>query len=440
MNHPTTLEAHRVLPESAHREDAAQFVRWLLGQLQLPVECDGADAVLVLPPQDRDEFAGQQRLRLPMRGAAAAGQESLAWDGRFGRWLLQRTQQAGSALHARPRVQPMAVSEIAARLFPAYQVDGGQMHLAGCQLTDHPFVRLSFAGDEPDGDIRHVYVAPDGSTVGDQLVPQLGLDDLTPLVKGAPRLDPTRQAALVAAGRRIAVKQSTSRHPDAVAVEPIAVAVIWVRHAEGRVQFAIGAAAAALAFSSWARLLEAPPFQARHSGAQTFHLAATDDGRIDAAEQIEACQQSGRRVLKGELVPCSVTGKRVLADFTAKCPVSGRPALRHEFATCMTCRQRVSKVVMVEGRCGACRTLTRVGKDEPRLAWILGEHAGLDAWNRWRLAETADVYIAEAAGMLKRLLLVVDKETLAVRRLATATRLNSDWAEAPEAERPNYLG
>ena len=38
------------------------------------------------------------------------------------------------------------MSEIAAMLFPAYRVDNGHMHLAGCQLTDHPFLRLSFAG------------------------------------------------------------------------------------------------------------------------------------------------------------------------------------------------------------------------------------------------------------------------------------------------------
>jgi hypothetical protein len=436
----TTLEARPIVPDSVHREDPAHFVRWALAGLQIPVVCGAQDAVIELPEADRGAFAGQQRLRLPLAGHAAAGQESLAWDGRFGRWLAERLQQSGPAVHARPRVQPMSVSEIAGTLFPAYQVDHGRMHLAGCQLTDHPFVRLSFVSDEGDDVVRHIFVAPDGSTVSEDLVSRLGLDDLTPIAKAPPRIDEQTLRSLVSAGRRIAVKQSTEREPDATTVEPIAVAVLWVRHAEGRMEFTVGAARASLAFSSWAKLLAPQPYAAKHSGASAFHLAATDDGRIDAAEQIGICQQSGRRVLRQELVECSVTGKRVLADFTEICSVSGRPALRHEFATCTQCRQRVSRAVMAEGLCAACRGLKKVSKDDPRIAWILGEHAGLDGWNRWQLAETASVYVAQASGVLKRLLLVVDKETLAVRRLATAGRMTGTWIDANDAEQAELLG
>lgn len=434
----STLEARSILPESVHREEPAHFVRWALAELQIPVECDEQDAVVVLPEADRAAFAGQQRLRLPVSGSAAAGQESLAWDSRFGRWLGERIHRAGAALHARPRMQPMAVSEIAATLFPAYKVDGGRMHLAGCQLTDHPFVRLSFAGDEDD-DIRHVFVAPDGSTVAPELVQRLGLDELTPIPKSPPRIDAERLRSLAAACRRIAVKQSTERDPLATTIEPIAVAVLWVRHAEGRMQFTIGAAAASLTFSSWARLLVPQPYVTRHTASKTFNLAVTDDGRIDATEQIAVCQQSGRRMLRQELVECSVTRKQVLADFTEKCPVSGRPALRQEFATCTTCRQRVSKAVMAEGLCEACRNLKKVSKDDPRVAWILGEHTGLDAWNSWQLAETSTVYIVQASGLLKRLLAVVDKETLNVYRLAQAPRFSSTWADVPDGERAELL-
>jgi hypothetical protein len=436
----STLEARSVLPESVHREDPAQFVRWALDALQIPVECDENDAVVVLPEGDRAAFGGQQRLRLPVVGSAAAGQESLAWDGRFGRWLRERLERGGLPLHARPRNQPMAVSEIVATLFPEYRVDGGRMHLAGCQLTDHPFLRLSFAGDDEGDAIRHVFVAPDGSSVADELVGRLGLDELTPIIKSPPRIDAERLRSLTSACRRIAVKQSTIRDPMATTIEPLAVAVLWVRHAEGRLQFTIGGAAASLGFSSWARLLSPQPFVGRHTATKTFHLAATDDGRIDAAEQVAVCQQSGRRVLRQELVECSVTGKQVLADFTEKCPVSGRPALRHEFATCTSCRQRVSKSVMAEGSCAACRGLAKVSKDDPRLAWILGEHAGLDAWSSWQLAETSSVYIVQASGLLKRLLAVVDKETLAVYRLAQAPRFVAAWADVPEAERAELLG
>lgn len=440
MTSSLALDARQIVPESVHREDAAQFAQWALGGLQIPVTVGDQDFVVELPEADRAAFAGQQRLRLPLAGAAQAGQESLAWDSRFGRWLAERLIASGPAMHARPRVQPMTVSEIAGTLFPAYAVDNGRMHLAGCQLTDHAFVRLSFVGEAPDDQVRHVFVAPDGSSVSAELVEQLGLNDLLAIAKGAPRLEASALQTLVSAGRRIAVKQSSERDPAATTVEPLAVAVLWVRHAEGRLQFTIGSATSSLAFSSWAKLLAPRPFVAKHSGAASFHLAATDDGRIDAAEQIATCQQSGRRVLRQELVVCSVTGKNVLPDFTEICPVSGGRALRHEFAGCTQCRQRVSRAVMNEGLCAACRGMKRVSKDDARIAWILGEHAGLDRWNRWQLAETANVYVAQATGLFKRLLLVVDKETLAVRRLATAGRMSSAWIDASEAEQAELLG
>jgi hypothetical protein len=430
---------HPVVPQSVHREDPAQFVRWALAHLGIAMEQGERDAVITLPEEDRPAFAGQQRLRLPLNGAAAAGQESLDWDGRFGRWLLERLHARGAALHARPRTQPMTVADVTASLFSAYQVDGGQLHLAGCQLTDHPFLRLSFAGEEPGDPICHIYVAPDGSSVGDELVPQLGLDELEPILRLPPRLDDNALRSLIAAGRRIATKQSTSRDPGAATVEPLAATIVWVRHAEGRLQFTIGKLTASLPFSSWARLLKPQPFVAKHSGASTFHLAATDDGRIDAAEQVAVCEESGRRVLRQELVECSVTGKHVLADFTEACPVSGRPALRHEFVSCTVCKQHVSKAVMNEGACEACRGLEKITKDDPRLVWIFAEHPGLDAWKHWQLAETQTVYIAEATSLMKRLLVVVDKETLIVRRLAVVSRLSTTWIDASEAERTDLL-
>jgi hypothetical protein len=434
-----TLETAPVVPESAHREDAAAFIRGALAHLQIPVELGDRDAVVQLPEADRAAFAGQQRLRLPLSGAAGAGQESLAWDGRFGRWLVDRLQKSGPALHARPRLQPMGVNDIARTLFSAYQVDNGQVHLSGCQLTDHSFLRLSFVGDDEHDAIRHVFTAPDGSTVSDELVRELGLDELEPIAKSPPRLGDSALRSLVAAGRRIAAKQSTTRDPAATTIEPLAVTVVWVRHAEGRLQFTIGSTSVVQTFSSWARLLKPQPFVARHSGTTTFHLAMMDDGRIDAAEAIAACQHSGRRVLRDELVECSVTGKRVLPDFTERCPVSGQPALRQEFVACTNCRQRVSKATLAEGVCAACRDMSKVTKDDPRLVWIFGEHPGLDRWSRWQLGETATVYIAQAAGFMKRLLVVVDKETLAVHRVATMPRLGSAWIDATGQSRDELL-
>jgi hypothetical protein len=129
----------------------------------------------------------------------------------------------------------------------------------------------------------------------------------------------------------------------------------------------------------------------------------------------------------------------VLPEFVERCPVSGKPALRDEFAQCTQCRQRVSKAVMQEGLCAACRGLASVNKDDPRLQWIFAEHPGLDRWTHWQFAETADVYIATAARLLKRLLIVVEKETLVPRRLATAGRCSSKWIDVMDTEQAEIL-
>ncbi len=88
---------------------------------------------------------------------------------------------------------------------------------------------------------------------------------------------------------------------------------------------------------------------------------------------------------------------------------------------------------MAGGACEACRGLAKVSKDDPRLVWIITEHPGLDRWNRWQLAETRASYIAQASGLWKRLLIVVDKETLAARRLATSDRMSKTWTDATGA-------
>lgn len=419
-----------------HREPAARFVEWALAELEIQFQADEGDLVVNLPAPDQAAFGGNPSIRLAIHNNGVGDREPLDWEGRFGQWLRQRLAQA-EALHARPLRQPMAVTDVTAKLFGAYTIEGGQIHLAGCQLTDHPFLRLSFASD--DGNVRHIFVAPDGSSVSDELVPRLGLDELQPILKHPPRLDNAALRSLVAAGRRIAAKQSTSRDPSAATVEPLAAAVLWVRHAEGRLQFTIGTATTDHPFSSWAALLQPEPFVGKESGVSSFKLAATDEGQVEPVEAIGVCQKSGRRVLRQELVECGVTGMRVLPEFTEACPVSGRPALRGEFAQCQRCRQRVSKGVLSEGVCSACRGLAKVSKDDPRLVWIFGEHAGLDRWKQWQLAETETVYIAQASSLLKQLLVVVEKESLAIRRLAVRNRLSKTWVDLDEASRSDLL-
>ncbi len=314
--------------------------------------------------------------------------------------------------------------------------------MGGCQLTDYPFLRLSFAAtDDGQPSVRHLFVAHDGSSVSQQQAMDLGLYDLEPCAntKAPPKIDDPTLRSLETAGRRIAAKGSTSRDPSAVVVEPLLLTVLWVKHASGQLQATIGDNTASLSFSGWAKSLQPQPFVAQYSGVKSFHLAATEDGRIDCKEQIAVCQRSGKRVLQAELVQCSVSEEHVLPEFTEICPVTGKPALRDRFATCSICQQRVSEAAVEASTCAACRHLSKIKKDDPRLVWITGEHQGLSRWNRWQLAETQSVYIAQAESLLKRLLVVVDKETLAVSHLATSGRMAPRWAAVEDSAQAELL-
>ena len=77
--------------------------------------------------------------------------------------------------------------------------------------------------------------------------------------------------------------------------------------------------------------------------------------------------------------------------------------------------------------------------DDPRVVWVVGEHPGLGKWKRWRLAETEDVYVIRLVGLLRKLLVVVDKETLAIRHMARSGPLQPKWSPVPEVEREQLL-
>jgi len=436
VNSTTSTQSEAIVPESNHREEIADFVRWALAQLELTWDETEGRGRLPLDEADRADFDGQSELRLAFDTLTSdSSAEPIDPNSRFGSWLFKRLRAAGPAVHVRPGEQPTAVNDVASRLFTAYRVEGGQVHLGGCQLADKAFLRMSYAADDGGRPcVRHIFVSHDGATVPDELANELGLLEVEPILKFPPRIETPALEALIAAGRRIAAKSSSSRDPSAITIEPLALAVVWVKHASGKLQFTVGETTVETPFSGWARTVEAPPYVAAYSGASSFHLAATDDGRIDAFDEIASCEHSGRRVIAAELVECSVTGKSVLEEFTDLCPVSGNYALIDQFGTCSLCRQRVSKGTLDEQICSACREMSKIKKDDPRLVWILGEHPGLDRWSRWRLAETADVYIAQGERLLKRLLVVIDKETLAVRQLATSGRFSANWVPLPSQQ------
>ena len=437
---PTAI-TDALVPISNHRDSLADFVRWGVAQLKLQWEESEGRASLALDEADRPAFEGRERIQLALEPTAeGSGTESIELNGRFCQWLLGRLQSE-SAVNVRPLGQPESVNGVVSRLFDSYRVDSGQVHLGGCRLEDFAFLRLSFPGLDDQGKscVSHIFVAHDGTSVSDDLAEKLGLLHVEPILDLPPRIDTASLDALVSAGRRCAAQSCSQRDPAPKIVEPIVTALVWVKHASGKLLFTVDENTVELPFSGWARLVEAPPYVSNVTGASGFHLAATDEGQIDLASEIATCDESGRRVLRQDLVTCSVTGKQVLAEFTTLCPVSGLPVLTDQFQTCRCCQQEVSLSTLEKGTCSGCRNLAKIRKDDSRLVWIVSEHKGLEAWSRWKMTETVEVYIAQADSLLKRLLVVVDKESLEVRHLATASRLSSSWQSISREEWSEFL-
>jgi hypothetical protein len=326
--------------------------------------------------------------------------------------------------------QPHSVTEIADLLFPAYRVDGGRVSLAGCAIEDRPQAQLQFFHE---GQLIEVYTNLEGKEVdGSPLVgekpPELACLDEAPVPFKAD-LD-----RLLVCGKRLIAERLPAQADAESSIEVVKLVIVWCKHVDGKLRFTIGDTSLDVPFAGWTCQLRSPHVVCPYTGAITYHLAATEDGRIAAAERIECCHESGRRLLATELVTCSVTGYRVAPDLVDVCPISGRRLLRKAMVACSMCRQRVSPSVLERGQCLACRRLRAVRKADPRMARILHEHPALDRWRSWRIGETSRVYVLATSGWLKHLLVVVDKDSLELRHLATGGRFSSRWIPAAPAQ------
>jgi hypothetical protein len=323
--------------------------------------------------------------------------------------------------HRAPADQPTQVREVAGRLLSAYTVEGGTVHLAGCMLDDRLFLRFDFAAGERT---LRLFLSRDGKLVEQSMVEALGMDDTLPLEK-----PPEDVKDLMKRFQRQAAAFAQERLGDEPPPELQDQVAIWCKYATGKLRFTVGDDWADLSFSDWARTLQPPPYVCPFTGEKTYHVGATTDGRIAAAASIERCSETGQSLLKDDLVTCSITGRAVAPELVATCPVTGQQVLQSEMVTCRQCRQEVSPATIQRGLCAACRTLRTVSKADPRMARLLDEHPVLDQWGGWKLSETATVYVLTAGGWLKRLLLVVDKESLDLLLVATGNRLLAGWSE-----------
>ena len=250
--------------------------------------------------------------------------------------------------HVVPAQQPDSVYQIAQRLFPAYTVEAGKVHLAGCHLED----RLVCLGYRYGAETLDRYADVDGRDVPAELITALGLSDTV-------RLEHPPGQAEARIGRFLAVGLPAveRRLPLDPPHELVTVTAIWCKFVEGKLRFTLDAASADLPFSGWTRMLEPPPYVCPRTGALAFSLALTDDGQIVAADRLTRCDVTGRRAVDDEMVTCSVTGERVLADLTVVCPITQARVLKSRLVACEMCGQMVSPQAVKKNRCAACRDL-----------------------------------------------------------------------------------
>jgi hypothetical protein len=343
-----------------------------------------------------------------------------------------------------PRKPAPNVAELSARLFGAYTIDGGSIRLAGCTLEPVPIVHVKSKsrGGAAVAEVRigpsktsiaeteeaiDLYLDTSGDMLDAKTIRELELDDVIKVDK-PPRLKKAEHEHFV---------QLARQHIADAADEQIE--IIWCRYAAGKLRFTIGQEFVELPFADWAVRLTPPSYVCQHSGLVTFHLAAVDDGRIVAVEEIAVCEQTGRRALRSEWVTCSVTGKQVWGDATATCPATRFHVLRDAMISCPICSTRVSPQALIKNRCQLCADLEPIGKDDPRLAQVFSDHPRLAGWQRWKIATTPERLVLEAIGAWRRLLIVLDSQSLQTQRLFQRNRVRSSWRELPRERWPDEM-
>ncbi len=343
-----------------------------------------------------------------------------------------------------PRLPAPTVAEISSQLYAAYTVEGGMMRLAGCTLEPQPIVHAkgrclkSADGRGAVGEESiELFLMASGDELDAAMISDLGLGDLIAAEK-PPRLSDAETERLVEVGRQAIESRcrqlggaivSTNELPDGVEIE-----IVWCRYAAGKLRFAIGEQFVELPFAEWAMRLTPPTFVCSYSRRSTFNLAATDDGRIVAAEEIANCEETGRRMLRGELVTCSATGKHVAPELVETCPVTQQPVLRTAMIACPTCMCRVSPKAVTNDRCQACQEPPAMIKTDSRFAPLLAAYPGLKRWHHWKVANTPQTYLLEAFSVWSRLRVVLEKESLNPLRIARRTRVQRTWTDVPQSK------
>lgn len=444
---PQTVESGLAIGDD---EVTREFTLWALTSLNFRVETEDDRIYKLFAPEDHAELLnGAQWVRFSFRSSAGRSPpgngfvEDVTPASRLFHYVVSRLNSLGKATHSAPAHQPVSVHEISSQLFSVYTVDGGNVHLAGCTLDDRPMLRLTYrtatSGEGKLARLQHVLFYEDGNAVDGETLHALDISELVPCIRRSRDLNESEIDHWLETCQRQAVEMFRD-----VSSEFIAATVVWCKYAEGKLSFVIGEQTVEIPFAGWAHLLmdqrvKPPPYTCPWTGRQSYHLAATGDGRISVAEAIEACAVSGVRVLENELETCQATGKRALPEHLMDCPVSGQRVIRSSLVVCSMCGQGVSSSSLRMGCCSACQSLKSVPQSEPPVFSLLNRYPKLKRWGHWKASETSTVCILTASRILRQLVMVVDKKSLETRYLAVKNRFSTAWNAVPKSERGQYL-
>lgn len=336
--------------------------------------------------------------------------------------LVQLTQQPITPV-ARPLGQPEAVHEIATRLFGAYTIDGGKVHLSGCHLEDIPFYRYTRLTETG---VQHCFGQQNGEIASPELVQQLGLDRVTTPADVHEKSPEQRW--------------QEEAHQSPCPEKSRLTAIVLAKHITGRLQFTLGEATAAVNFSDWARTVAAPAFVCPLTETETFHLSTLDDGSIAAAEAIGVCQVTGVKLLQRDMATCSATGKLVAKTCCKECPITGEPTLEEGMVICRCCGQKISKPAFRGDVCQVCDSPERAARDHETLSKILERYPRLQRLRRYCVGETRDVVIFQASRLLHRWSVTLDRQTFEPLQVSVCGRIGAKWRKVPTTEWPAILG
>ena len=422
---PTTIDK----PQAS--EAWTSFAAWAADELQLRLECDGTTFRAVAnefepAPESGTKAARKSWLLRRVKTEEVVAEPPIEEDSEAGLLaaLIDRLRNRDKIAHLKPIEQPTAVHEITQKLFDAYQLDGGQVHIAGCHLEDVPFVRftaIDSAGDEKAG-VVHALFDEQGQRVDQQLVAALGLDQVEPYGQHAPRLAEDLLAELVDCSKRALGTYDEKLFANEKSVATL----VWAKRVTGSLSFDFGEASVTAPFEGWARTLEPPAVVCPQTGNETFHLATIEGGEIAATHEIAVSAVTGLKRLRRDLLRCSASQKLGEEEWFVKSDVSDQHVLNDRVKTCDCCGMQAGIHEISKQGCQGCDQLVPLIAGDSRSERISAKYPRV-ASGKWKLSEAARSYVLIREGWLNQELLVIDKESLELISSAKRSRFSSTW-------------